>query len=450
MSDSRLPSDHEYYEQMCTLMAIGELSLTEFEEFEQHLRVCPICRELYNDCCRIASDTLSLVAAQRQSGQKYASSSLEEQREVRVYLDRFYGRLNKRAQAPGIISPVGINPDVRLRFQSRRWATWFRSLIPACTAAAVLILIGAGLGHWRERVTWQLVRRPSTGAERLKPKLEQLPENGKVGGDTHRDDAVSVDQLIEDAQSLRKRLNRAVADNSKLRHAIVELGKELALSRTQADVAARNLERVENESQTEKQKRIEAEDRLATQLNTVERLRSAETEALVLAAKQDQTLVDLRSKLMIQAQAMKETSKALTGGDRRIQSLFGARNLHIVDVYDVDGNGKTKRAFGRVYYAERTLLVFYAFDLDLKRRNRSATAFQAWGYREVGSGKPQDLGLFHLDDPSASRWALKVDDPNILDHIDAVFVTLEPSYGSSAPKGRRLLYANLVGSPNRL
>jgi len=333
MSDSRLPSDHEYYEQMCTLMAIGELSLTEFEEFEQHLRVCQICSELYDDCCRIASDTLSLVAAQRQSGQKYTSSSLEEQREVRVYLDRFYGRLNKRAQAPDIISPVGINPDVQLRFQPRRWTPWFRSLIPACTAAAVLILIGAGLGPWQERATWQLVRRASTGAERLKPKLEQFPQNGKVGGDTHRDDAGSVDQLIEEAQSLRKRLNRAVADNSKLRHAIVELGRELALSRTRANVSARNLERVENESQTEKQKRIQAEDRLATQLNTVERLRSAETEALVLAAKQDQTLVDLRSKLMIQAQAMKETSKALTGGDRRIQSLFGARNLHIVDVY---------------------------------------------------------------------------------------------------------------------
>jgi hypothetical protein len=450
MSDSRLPSDHEYYEQMCAFMAIGELSLTEFEEFEQHLELCQTCHQLYDDYCRIASDTLSLAAVQWQSGQKNISNGPGEQREARVYLDRFYERLNQRAQASESISAVTVRPDVRLTFRLRQLTPWFRSSIPGWAAAAVLILVAGGVAHWRQNPALQSVRRAGTRAGRLKPKLEQLHQSGKVGGDAHRAEDERVDRLIAEAQSLRKSFNRAVADNSKLRNTIVELGKELALSRTQGEVSTRNLERVERESQAEKQKRIEAEDRLDVQLNTVERLRSAETEAIVLAAKQELALADLRSKLMIQAQAMQETSKALTGGDRRIQSLFGARNLHIVDVYDVDGDGKTKHAFGRVYYAERTLLVFYAFDLDLKRRNRSTAAFQAWGYREAGSGRPQDLGLFRLDDPSASRWALKVDDPNILDHIDAVFVTLEPPYGSPTPKGRRLLYANLVGSPNHL
>jgi hypothetical protein len=48
------------------------------------------------------------------------------------------------------------------------------------------------------------------------------------------------------------------------------------------------------------------------------------------------------------------------------RNLFGARDLHIVDVYDVAGDGKTKRTYGRVYYVEKKLLVFYAFDSQLR------------------------------------------------------------------------------------
>jgi hypothetical protein len=37
--------------------------------------------------------------------------------------------------------------------------------------------------------------------------------------------------------------------------------------------------------------------------------------------------------------------------DAEAKQLFGARNLHIVDVYDVDNKGNTRRSYGRVYYA---------------------------------------------------------------------------------------------------
>jgi hypothetical protein len=134
--------------------------------------------------------------------------------------------------------------------------------------------------------------------------------------------------------------------------------------------------------------------------------------------------------------------------DAEAKGLFGARDLHIVDVYDVVGNGKTRRTFGRVYYVEKKLLVFYAFDLKDKRHKRTAAGFQAWGYREASSSKPANLGLFYVDDASLDRWVLKVNNPRVLEHIDAVFVTLEPADGSPYPQGRRLLYANLSGPPN--
>jgi hypothetical protein len=129
------------------------------------------------------------------------------------------------------------------------------------------------------------------------------------------------------------------------------------------------------------------------------------------------------------------------------RNLFGARDLHIVDVYDVRGDGKTKRTYGRVYYVEKRLLVFYAFDLQ-NRQNHKRAVFQAWGYREANVGKPLNLGLFAIDDSAVSRWVLKVNRADVLSHIDAVFVTVEPPGGSTAPRGKKVLYANLVGPPN--
>jgi hypothetical protein len=51
----------------------------------------------------------------------------------------------------------------------------------------------------------------------------------------------------------------------------------------------------------------------------------------------------------------------MTGQD--VRQLISARNLHILEVHDVDGGGKSARAFGRVFYAEGQTLIFYAFDL---------------------------------------------------------------------------------------
>ena len=114
----------------------------------------------------------------------------------------------------------------------------------------------------------------------------------------------------------------------------------------------------------------------------------------------------------------------------------------------MDANGKTRRSYGRVYYVEKKLLVFYAFDLEDKKCNRTAAGFQAWGYREANEARPESLGLFNVDDPSINRWVLKVSNPRVLERIEAVYVTLEPPNGSPSPRGRRLLYANLVVPPN--
>jgi hypothetical protein len=134
--------------------------------------------------------------------------------------------------------------------------------------------------------------------------------------------------------------------------------------------------------------------------------------------------------------------------DADAREIFGARDLHIVDVYDTDRSGKTRRTYGRVYYVNRNLLLFYAFDLNDRKNNRKAAGFQAWGFREPNSSKPENLGLFYVDDASLNRWVLRVTDAEVLSRIDTVFVTLEPPQGSEFPRGPKLLFASLGGPAN--
>jgi hypothetical protein len=134
--------------------------------------------------------------------------------------------------------------------------------------------------------------------------------------------------------------------------------------------------------------------------------------------------------------------------DSEAKEILGARELHLVDVFDVDNAGKSSRAFGRVYYVDRSLLVFYAFDLSKLERNHKAVAFQAWGFRQPQSTNAESLGLFYMDNAMLNRWTLRISDPQLLSRIDTLFVTVEPPGGSRFPKGRRLLMASLAGPAN--
>jgi hypothetical protein len=57
--------------------------------------------------------------------------------------------------------------------------------------------------------------------------------------------------------------------------------------------------------------------------------------------------------------------------------------------------------------------------------------------------KAVNLGILYVDDEKQSRWALKVEDPNLLAAIDSVFVTVERHGGAAMPMGRKLMYAYL-------
>ena len=73
--------------------------------------------------------------------------------------------------------------------------------------------------------------------------------------------------------------------------------------------------------------------------------------------------------------------------------------------------------------------------------------FHVWGGQAGVKVVTHSLGILHKDDDGQNRWAMTFDDPNVLAHINSVFVTAESaSKQSDAPHGKKILYA-YFGSP---
>src|SRR6266478_8007054 len=66
-ASSRNHPGKEWYEELCALAAIGELSSSEFDELRKHLVECGDCRQVYADFRRVSAGDLGLVAALKQS-----------------------------------------------------------------------------------------------------------------------------------------------------------------------------------------------------------------------------------------------------------------------------------------------------------------------------------------------------------------------------------------------
>jgi len=418
--------NHEWFEELCALAAIGELGAAEFRDLQEHLAGCPHCRQVYADFCRISADDIGLVAIQgraEQNGEDGADPLDEHELRGRV-LSR--ARHEQAVEAPRVSSASHIG-EHRISFCRVPIRQWLRR--PTLAYAVLgLLLIGAGGGAYRLRDVQQ---------NKMMADVESRLAFWKSRAEARATEESSATKLLEQSKLEREGLQRA------LQEAKAQVADLVAQQKTlQGAVAAANAraEQLGNDLSVAKATQRD-EENLAGEIQV--KLERA-TQRL---QEQQQLVADLRRKVERTEEAA-SVPPAPPVEDAEAKGLFGARDLHIVDVYDVEGNGKTRRTFGRVYYVEKKLLVFYAFDLKDKRHNRTAAGFQAWGYREANTSKPANLGLFYVDDASLDRWVLKVNNPRVLEHIDAVFVTLEPPDGSPSPQGRRLLYANLSGPPN--
>ena len=252
---------------------------------------------------------------------------------------------------------------------------------------------------------------------RLAKKAATPAPQGTVVAPTKSELVASPDPV------LAAELSRANQQVAALTREKDSLGSQLAAVRKERD-ATNSLLRQDNELLTTLQPRIvEGEKLLSQATSTADKAQNERDQTIASLMEQQNRLQSLETDLK-NARAALEQERELNSAAHDVRELMGARNLHIVDVYDAENEAGSVKSFGRVIYTEGKSLIFYAFDLDQKRRGRKVS-FQAWGESGGKHEYPRSLGVFYIDDEVQRRWVLKVSDVDKLKAIDTVFVTVE-------------------------
>ena len=424
--------NRESMEELCCLFVLGDLSREDRSFLEAHLKECEECRDLVKGFERIALFDLPAVASLRT--ENFVPESLEFTNE-----DQLRARVLEKARA-------GLDRnDTQSRLTQeivrpcptpwlRRAIRWTRIAVPVtgwAVAAVLLLLVVSG----KSRPVSDL------GAHMTAP-LEPSAQSSS------------------DLSSLK---NRVLIAEKQEEEALGKLDEAEALNRSSALSLARMTSQYEDLNATHSALKTEMtrqQDQLKQESAQLELTRKDLNEQLTAKESLQGQLSEVYDRLQKNSAEVARlervaatTTARLPVAEKQIddseaKEILGARELHLVDVFDVDNAGKSSRAFGRVYYVDRSLLVFYAFDLSKLERNHKAVAFQAWGFRQPQSTNAESLGLFYMDNAMLNRWTLRISDPQLLSRIDTLFVTVEPPGGSRFPKGRRLLMASLAGPAN--
>jgi hypothetical protein len=411
--------EHEDFKKLCSLAVLGDLSAAELNDLALHLRDCASCQSTYLEFTELANHHLPL--ADRHPWRSRVSSG----KAVRE------GALQRIAAEGLRISPEALRGPVSLRKRAAnglnelRWAVLARAVRLGLSAALLGLVVVAGLvvrhdvsrRHEIEKLRSDFLRAQEDTAKLQEKLSEEAQRQSRSTSDTKH-----LGQLLADATAQVARLNSGHQQDL------------TAISSLEA-----RIEHFASDNNSLAQHANGSDTELATLRGQLQQLRAAaaDKEAQLLASQFQ--ITELSNQLKAQESALERERQLLAAG-RDIRDLMSARNLHIIDVHDMDARGEA-RPFGRIFLTEGKRLIFYAYDLDTVRVKNAS--FQAWGQRDDGTRTAVNLGILYIDDQKQSRWALKVEDPNLLRAIDSVFVTVEPHGGTDKPTGKKLMYAYL-------
>jgi hypothetical protein len=435
---------HDEFRELCALATSGCLTSEEESRLNTHLASCTECREAAREYENVARIGVPSLVSDFPSESPQVPFDWSEERAYRDFLLRFEN------QSPGCETPSAFQPTqspsstvVRIR-TVRSWRPTWNRFLPYAAAIAVALLTGA--------VGYLIGARRAVDLAVETPGRHQAIETAAHA---------QIAQLSKDREFL---LSKTQENDRKLDILRAEIaGRMSAVKRLQAE--EQDLRDSLHESETTKNQTTSERDALLGRLGQMQsNLDRTQTELALKEKDLDalgrqrvdeaQRTTQLEARVNRLEELLKDRDDAidrqqdLLSYDRDIRDLMGARDLYVAEVFDVGHNGKTNKPFGRVFFTKGKSLIFYAYDLDQQAGLREANSFQAWGRRGSDTSKSASLGIFYLDNSSHKRWVVKSDDPNLIQRIDAVFVTIEPKGGSQKPTGKQLLFAYLRVEPN--
>ena len=426
---------HEEFLELCALASSGALGEADQKKLQEHLAVCPECREALEKFEFVVDHIIPEMAPEQTEEPPHNPSFSQGAAEA-----SFRKRLSeeKERERSGGESDSWLSP--RLVRRSRNFRARFHGYDLWLPVAAGLLLFGTlGVLSYKtgrnRGIEWARLRDRNTV-----PSKEVSPGAHLV----FQESQPSLDKELAARDATLGTLRREIAQNS------AEIESLKALESSEHLATRSNFE--------EKKQLTEERDRLLEQVAADERtLRATEDKLKGLEEERSQYLVQTASLETRVAELSKSLSESdrlaleqqdLLEKDRDIRELIGARDLYITEIFDVARNGETRKASGRVFFTKGKSLIFYAYDLNESPGVKQASTFEAWGQRGPDWRQASKLGIFYEDNASKRRWVVKSNDKKTLDQIDAVFITVEPSGGSDRPTGKPLLFAYLKVTPN--
>jgi hypothetical protein len=429
------------FAKLCALSTTDSLTAEEWRQLQAHLAECSQCAALLSDYRSLASEGMAKLAALQPLPASIAEQELgwnHEQEKARLLTN-----LGLSQPSPAVASAqVDVVETVRKRI-SRFFA--LPNTMPVLRFAAVVVLISV--------VAYQMGMK--RGIQRFQPAVQASHETQEL-----------TQQQLAEAQQQQAALNEKLAADSKLiegllaqaSHAEQDLKQQQLLKASlegkirelggQNQQQSSSLEALTRERMALQQKMQESESLAQSVRQQLAAAHDERQQALLETASLEAKVNGLSAQLQ-EKEAGTHRQEQYLAADRDVRELMGARQLYIADVFDIDSHGETKKPFGRMFYTRGKSLIFYAFDLDQQPGFRNVRSFQAWGRQASSQAKPVSLGIFYIDNEANRRWALKYDNPKILDEINSVFVTVEPKGGSKKPTSNPFLVAFLkTAQPN--
>jgi Anti-sigma-K factor rskA/Putative zinc-finger len=431
---------HDEFLELCAVSTSGQLSEEEQNRLQEHLAVCPACREALREYESVVDEAIPSIGAE-QSGRIDPGPGFSQSKAEKAFFDRL--AREERQQAHDTEKKNGVPSAFRRVLPISPESTWRH--VWMLYAAGILLFITLGLSAY-----WVGVRHGADVAKSTPPPTTtQLPPGTET--------AASLEEQLSDAAHERElaraqitQRDQALADlRRQLRHQSAEItlmkeAQDKLEATVQSDQAGKQDLVQQRAELGQKLEAAQAESQsLQQQVNSLTQQSTSETaQVKVLGAK-----VDDLTRLLQDRDASLREQEELLAKDRDIREVMGARRLYMAEVYDTDENGAARKPYGRVFYTKEKSLIFYAYDLDQQDRKRGQI-FQAWGRRGPDWKQAVNLGIFYEDNATKKRWVLKSEDRKTLAQIDAVFVTIEPHGGSDKPSGKPLLFAYLRVNPN--